>query len=93
MVTISWSVIVAPNGAWRFVAIDIADTGRGMSADELRQVFVPYVQVGERTTANPSGVGLGLAISRELARGMTGDLVVSSTPGVGSVFTLMLPSA
>jgi signal transduction histidine kinase len=92
-VTISWSEIVAPTAAWKFVAIDIADTGRGMSASELRQVFVPYVQVGERTTANPSGVGLGLAISRELARGMSGDLVVASTPGVGSVFTLMLPSA
>jgi len=47
---------------------------------------------GDRALNRPvEGVGLGLAISRELARGMSGELVVQSTPGSGSCFTVMLP--
>jgi signal transduction histidine kinase len=51
--------------------------------------------VQERATRDHAagGVGLGLAISRDLARGMHGDLLVASTPGAGSTFTLVLPAA
>jgi signal transduction histidine kinase len=55
-------------------------------------VFEPSVQVDRhRTHERQRGVGLGLAIHRDLARGMGGDLTVESTPGAGSTFTLTLP--
>jgi signal transduction histidine kinase len=54
-------------------------------------VFEPFVQVGRRLSGADEGAGLGLAISRELARGMGGDLIAISTPGEGSTVTLTLP--
>ena len=63
-------------------------------AAALAQVFEPFVQVDRHKTPDgQQGVGLGLAISRDLARGMVGDLAAESTPGVGSTFTLALPAA
>jgi PAS domain S-box-containing protein len=75
------------------VAVRVADTGVGIAPHQLGQVFDPFVQVGQRGAAHAEGVGLGLAISRDLARGMGGDLTAESTPGVGSTFTLTLPGA
>jgi PAS domain S-box-containing protein len=73
------------------VAISVRDTGIGIAADRLANVFDPFVQVDQRLTRPHEGVGLGLAISRDLARGMGGDLTVESALGVGSTFTLTLP--
>ncbi|HZG42558.1 MAG TPA: PAS domain-containing protein [Longimicrobium sp.] len=75
------------------VAILVADTGVGIAAEKLASIFEPFVQVDQGLTRPHEGVGLGLAISRELARGMGGDLAAESTPGVGSTFTLTLPRA
>jgi signal transduction histidine kinase len=75
------------------VRIDVRDSGIGIAADRLEQVFAPFVQVDRRPTSTNEGVGLGLAISRDLARGMGGDLTAESTPGEGSTFTLTLPRA
>ena len=75
------------------VAITVSDTGPGIAAGQLERIFEPFVQVDARLTRTHQGVGLGLAISRELARGMGGELTVESTPGVGSRFTLRLPRA
>ncbi len=76
------------------VRVRVADTGRGIAADQLDRVFEPFVQLDrQRTHASQQGVGLGLAISRDLARGMGGDLTAESEPGVGSTFTLTLPAA
>ena len=75
------------------VAISVRDTGRGIPADKLDAIFEPFVQVDRGLTRSTEGTGLGLAISRGLARAMGGDLAVTSTPGVGSVFTLALPAA
>ena len=75
------------------VAIMVSDTGHGIPAEHLERIFEPFVQVDARLTRTHDGVGLGLAISRDLARGMGGDLTVESTPGVGSTFTLLLPRA
>ena len=73
------------------VAIRVRDTGIGIPSDKLENIFEPFVQVDARLTRTQEGVGLGLAISRDLARGMGGDLTAESTPGEGSVFTLLLP--
>ena len=72
-------------------AICVTDTGRGIEPEKLVAIFDPFVQVDARLTRTHEGVGLGLAISRDLARGMRGDLTVESTPGRGSTFTLRLP--
>jgi PAS domain S-box-containing protein len=75
------------------VVAEVIDTGVGIPADRLAEVFEPFVQL-DRSLENPrEGVGLGLAISRDLARGMRGDLTVQSAVGVGSTFTLTLPRA
>ena len=76
------------------VRLRVSDTGRGIPVGQLERIFEPFVQVDRhRTRESQQGVGLGLAISRDLARGMDGDLTVASTPGVGSAFTLTLPIA
>jgi signal transduction histidine kinase len=75
----------------RRVRFTVSDTGRGIAAEQLRIIFEPFVQVGQRLAGTDVGTGLGLAISRELARGMGGDLVVESTLGVGSIFSLTMP--
>jgi signal transduction histidine kinase len=71
--------------------ISVRDTGRGIPADHMAAIFEPFVQVGARLSGREEGAGLGLAISRELARGMSGDLTVASVVGAGSTFTLSLP--
>jgi signal transduction histidine kinase len=75
------------------VRIAVTDTGRGITAEAIERIFEPFVQEDTRYTRAHEGVGLGLAISRDLARGMDGDLVAESQPGVGSTFTLSLPRA
>jgi signal transduction histidine kinase len=76
------------------ILIAVSDTGKGIPADQLSAVFEPFVQLDRASTSIAHrGVGLGLAICRELARGMHGDLVVESRVGEGSVFTLSLPAA
>jgi hypothetical protein len=59
----------------------------------MTRVFEPFVQVGRRLSGTDEGAGLGLTISRDLARAMHGDLVAESRESVGSSFTLVLPSA
>lgn len=71
--------------------IDITDTGIGIDRDAIESIFEPFVQINRTLNQPGSGAGLGLAISRTLARGMGGDIIVSSEPGVGSTFTLKLP--
>ena len=72
----------------------VTDTGAGISPGDVERVFEPFVQIDRHlTTAAQQGVGLGLSISRELARAMHGDLTLQSIEGVGSAFTLTLPIA
>jgi signal transduction histidine kinase len=72
--------------------VRVRDTGVGIPAGHLERVFEPFVQLVSKPAFRQDGVGLGLAISRDLARGMGGDLTATSTVAVGSTFTLVLPS-
>jgi signal transduction histidine kinase len=75
------------------VRVHVRDTGVGIPADRMPSIFEAFVQ-GERALNRPNdGVGLGLAISRELAHGMGGTLTVESAVGEGSTFTLTLARA
>jgi PAS domain S-box-containing protein len=75
------------------VTIQVRDTGVGIPHAKQSVVFDPFVQVHRGTGAPLEGVGLGLAISRGLARGMGGDLTVKSEPSAGSTFELTLARA
>jgi signal transduction histidine kinase len=75
------------------VEIRVRDTGSGIPPDKLDAIFEPFVQVDRGLTRSAEGSGLGLSISRGLARAMGGDLTVTSEVGIGSVFTLTLPRA
>jgi signal transduction histidine kinase len=75
------------------VRIHVRDTGIGIDPDHLASIFEPFVQLEPALTRTTEGAGLGLAISRELARGMGGDLRATSVPGTGSTFTVELPRA
>jgi PAS domain S-box-containing protein len=75
-----------------YVAVRVADTGVGIAPDQLERIFAPFTQAEGGLTRARGGTGLGLAISRRLARLMGGDLTVESQVGVGSAFTLWLPT-
>jgi len=73
------------------VQVSVWDTGSGIAATQLEHIFEPFLQIDRGlTTPPPEGVGLGLAISRDLARAMGGDVTVESTVGSGSRFTVTL---
>lgn len=86
-IEVTWG---SDNGrAW----VTVQDSGIGIPADQMEAIFTPFVQVGRRLSSPQEGTGLGLPISRELARGMGGDLVVTSKIGHGTTVTLTLPLA
>ena len=86
-------VEVSSEGNGDRVYVRVRDTGIGIAPHELTRVFEPFVQVNASLTRTQEGAGLGLAISRDLARGMGGDLTAESELGVGSTFTLSLPGS
>ncbi len=73
------------------VSFQVRDTGPGIPPDHLERIFEPFTQVDQSVTRAKGGTGLGLAVSRRMAKLLGGDLEVESTPGVGSVFTLRIP--
>jgi PAS domain S-box-containing protein len=78
----------------RWTRIAVRDTGCGIPDEHLEQIFEAFVQVDRtRVETRQRGVGLGLAISRELVQAMGGELSVASELGVGSVFTISMPTA
>jgi signal transduction histidine kinase len=75
------------------VTLSVSDTGLGIAPNKLETIFEPFVQLKEGLADREGGIGLGLSISRDLARAMKGDLTVKSTEGKGARFTLSLPRA
>jgi len=73
--------------------VSVADSGRGLPADQLEKIFGKFHRVEDPMVMTTSGTGLGLYIARHLARAMNGDITVRSRLGVGSVFTVTLPLA
>ncbi|HEX8851299.1 MAG TPA: ATP-binding protein [Gemmatimonadaceae bacterium] len=87
------SISMAVEEAGNEVHLRVSDTGCGIAPEQLESIFEPFVQVNKRLTRTNDGIGLGLAISRNLAHGMRGRLVAESVVGEGSRFTLTLPRA
>ena len=73
------------------VALDLSDTGSGMSEEQVGRLFSAFEQLGASTARTHGGTGLGLHLSREFARLMGGELTVSSLMGSGSTFRITLP--
>jgi PAS domain S-box-containing protein len=86
------TITVSAARSARTGAIAVADTGVGVPEQQLEKIFEPFVQAKRAVHARDGGFGLGLAISRQLARAMHGDLTVASAVGKGSTFTLSLPA-
>ena len=74
-----------------FVEFAVSDTGIGMTTEQQAKLFEEFSQADATTARRYGGTGLGLAITRKLARMMGGDMIVTSEPGKGSVFTVRLP--
>jgi signal transduction histidine kinase len=73
------------------VKISVSDTGIGIPSDQITRVFEPFFQVEQGPTRNYAGIGLGLAIARDLARAMDGEVLLESKLGEGSTISLRLP--
>jgi signal transduction histidine kinase len=73
------------------IILRVEDNGIGMAPEALEKIFLPFFQVDASLARSHTGAGLGLAIVRHVAEAFGGQVTVRSTPGAGSVFTLMLP--
>ncbi|HEV7388183.1 MAG TPA: CHASE3 domain-containing protein [Gemmatimonadaceae bacterium] len=73
------------------ITISVMDTGIGIAPENLDSIFDPFWQVEQRPTRRAGGTGLGLSVSRSLARLLGGDVTVQSRPAGGSTFNLVIP--
>src|SRR5438132_8572851 len=80
------------DGGRAFLQVDVADSGIGMSPEQIGKLFQEFTQADSTTFRQFGGTGLGLAISRRLCRMMGGDITVASEKGRGSTFTVRLPA-
>ncbi|HET7018386.1 MAG TPA: ATP-binding protein [Streptosporangiaceae bacterium] len=73
-------------------SVTVTDTGRGMSADDLERIFMPFERLGAEQSGI-EGTGIGLPLAKALSEAMQGRLTATSVPGEGSQFTITLPRA
>lgn len=85
------TVVVRSEPGW--VAVDVIDQGIGITKQEMAKLFQPFGRLDSALSAGIEGTGLGLHLSRNLARSLGGDILVHSRPGKGSTFTLRLPAS
>ncbi|MGE5656321.1 MAG: DAHL domain-containing protein [Actinomycetota bacterium] len=78
--------------SYPFIQFEVSDTGIGMTPEQLQQIFKAFTQADASTTRKYGGTGLGLAISQQFCKLMGGDLTVTSQLGMGSTFTVHLPT-
>jgi signal transduction histidine kinase len=94
-VTVTCSVSATedgPDGIWDQLQINVTDTGRGIPQDKLATIFEPFVQLDRHLVhESQQGVGLGLSISRDIARHLGGDITATSVDGGGATFGVVLP--
>jgi signal transduction histidine kinase/DNA-binding response OmpR family regulator len=88
---ITLSVARIAGQAGDHIRFQVADTGIGISAEQLTNLFQPFTQASTSTSRLYGGTGLGLTLSRHLARMMDGDITVESELGGGSIFSVLLP--
>ncbi|MCL1948688.1 MAG: HAMP domain-containing histidine kinase [Turicibacter sp.] len=89
---VTFGIYAAPGGVGRMdITFRVEDTGKGIAADKLEQIFAPFNQEDNSISRHYGGTGLGLTISRQLVEQMGGELIVKSQPGVGSVFEFTIP--
>jgi len=84
------SVIRASNDSTVTIYFEIKDSGIGMTAEQIKKVFEPFIQADSSTTRNYGGTGLGLTIAQNIVEMMGGELAVVSVPGAGSTFSFEL---
>ncbi len=82
----------AAEAGTELITIAVADTGIGMTAEQMSRLFEEFVQADASTTRRYGGTGLGLAISRRFCQMMGGDITVTSEVGRGSTFVIRLPA-
>jgi signal transduction histidine kinase/ActR/RegA family two-component response regulator len=85
-------IIIRANYQDDFLNIAVEDSGCGIAKKDLEQIFYPFVQI-QPAQFKREGIGLGLAITKELVNSMKGSLTVNSQPGIGSIFSVSLPLA
>ena len=71
--------------------ITVRDYGKGISVDQQKQIFEPFYRTPDAQTSSKRGMGLGLAICKDIVERHSGGIWCDSTPGEGTIFTVELP--